>query len=265
MDVLISGCDVSAYNGVLSATHWKALAHSHKFVIIKCGNGNDKPDPNYLSNLHAARGAGLIVGTYHFVYVLPDDPGHPGRSPEEQAAAHYAHASYMSGDLLPWADVEFPSHTQWDHWKLPKGAQKRADFIADFIVRYVGQYAKLSGLPMGFYSYSWWVKAAGLENSARRDVLTSMPFWQADTPVPRMPSSLPGGAGPWRHADVFQWTNSLRAPNGTRLDGNVCHPSTLKRLTVSSSALARSFASAAELTRQFAGKDLPPDITVMRI
>lgn len=264
MSVLTSGCDVSMWNGLLNVAHWKALARAHRFVIIKCGNGNDPADPNYLQNYYAARSAGLIVGTYHYVYVLPDDPAHPGRSPEEQASAHFSLATYLPGDLLPWADVEFPNHTQWDKWKLPQGAQRRADFIADFIVRYVGCYAKLSGLPMGFYSYTWWIKAAGLASSARRDVLASMPFWQADTPVASTPSSLPAGAGPWRRADLFQWTNSLRAPNGSKLDGNVCHPSTLQRLTAPSSVTARSFASAADLTRQFPGQHLPSDVTVMR-
>ncbi len=246
---LTSGFDVSVAQGSLSATHWKALASAHQFVIIKCGSGNDSPDPNYRHNINAARSAGLIVGTYHYVNVLPDAPAHPGRSPEEQALAHFRLASYRSGDLLPWADVEFPNHTEWDTWKLPKGGQ-RADFIADFIVRYVGYYAKISGVGMGFYSYSAWVKAARLADSARHDVLALMPFWQADASVASMPSSLPGGAGPWRRADLFQWTNSLRTPNGISLDGNVCAPSTLTRLTGPTALLASSLASAADLARQ---------------
>lgn len=264
MSTLSSGFDVSSENGVLTSAHWNSLARRHQFVIIRCGNGNDSPDANYRHNITAARSAGLVVGTYHAVFVLPDHPAHPGRSPEEQAAAHAQLASFVPGDLLPWADVEFPSHSQWDHWNLPRGAQKRADFIANFIVRYIGHYAKSSGLPMGFYSYTWWVRAAGLANSARRDVLASMPFWQADTPVANMPSSLPGGAGPWGRADMFQWTNSLRAPNGVALDGNVCDPLTLRRLAAPSPTLARSFASAAGLTREFPSNSLPAGITVMR-
>ncbi len=248
-NALTSGFDVSAAQGSLSATHWKTLESAHQFVIIKCGDGNNAPDPNYRHNINAARSAGLVVGTYHALFVLPDDSAHPGRSPEEQALAHFRHASYRPGDLLPWADVEFPNHSEWDRWKLP-AAPKRAEFIADFIVRYVGYYAKISGVGMGFYSYSWWVKAAGLADSAQHDVLALMPFWQADAPVASMPSSLPGGAGPWRRADLFQWTNSLRAPNGIKLDGNVCAPSTLTRLTGPTALLASSLASAADLARR---------------
>jgi len=251
-----SGCDVSEHQGFLSATHWRTLASTHQFVILKCGEGNKKRrdgsnfvDPNYRHNIHAARSAGLIVGTYHFVYALPDDPAHPGRSPEEQALAHFSLASYQPGDLLPWADVEFPGHTAWDKWKLPKGSQ-RAEFIADFILRYVGYYAKISGVGMGFYSYSWWVTAAGLARSAHHDVLASMPFWQADAPVASMPSTLPGGAGPWRRADLFQWTNRLRAPNGVAMDGNVCAPSTLRQLTGPNDSLASSLAAAADKARK---------------
>jgi hypothetical protein len=245
---LASGCDVSVAQGTLSATHWKTLASAHRFVIIKCGDGNNSPDPSYRHNIHAARSAGLIVGTYHAVFVLPDDPAHPGRSPEEQALAHCGHAIYRPGDLLPWADVEFPDHTAWDKWKLPAGTQ-RAEFIADFIVRYVGYYAKISGVGMGFYSYSGWVEAAGLARSARKDVLASMPLWRADPLAASMPWTLPGGVDPWRRADLHQWTNSLRTPTGINMDGSVCAPSTLIQLTGPNELLASSLAAAADRAR----------------
>jgi GH25 family lysozyme M1 (1,4-beta-N-acetylmuramidase) len=235
IDCLASGPDVSSVQGTLTPAHWAACANDNDFAIIKCGNGNDGFDPTYPHNVISARNAGLVVGTYHFVFVLPDKAGHPGRSPEEQAEAHWFRAIWNRGDMIPWADFEWPYPKDWDHWELPR--EGRSDFIADFILRYTAHYAKISGNPIGVYSYPDWVKQAGLANVDRSGELAALPFWRAGPYVPRPPSAMPDALAPWTDNAVYQWTNTkdgmlTKLPNGVPSDWNTCYRSMLQWLSV---------------------------------
>jgi GH25 family lysozyme M1 (1,4-beta-N-acetylmuramidase) len=215
----------------MTPDHWATCADVHAFAIFKCGNGNDGIDPTYLGNIVAARNAGLTVGTYHFVYILPDKVGHPGRSPEEQAAAHYNAAATMTGDMITWADIEWPPPNEWDKWELPR--DDRSNWIADFILRYTDSYAELSGRPIGIYSYPDWVQNAGLATCDRADDLGQLSLWRAGPYVAREPNSMPGGLGPWARCDLYQWTGGkARMANGAPSDGNICSKFTLDWLSV---------------------------------
>jgi lysozyme len=236
MNLIASGPDVSSVQGAITAAHWAACAKSSDFVIIKCGDGNNGFDHTYSQNIQGARNAGLIVGTYHYVFVLPDQAGHPGRSPEEQADAHFAKAVYMPGDLIPWADFEWPLPQDWDHWGLPKGKSQRAEFIGDFIVRYTSRYSKISGRSIGVYSYPDWIEQSQVANTTRYDALASLPFWRAGPYGSSPPNAMPGGLGPWDRSDIYQWTGGhSHMPNGTPCDWNICVRSRLEWLSVMAS------------------------------
>ena len=197
-DLFASGPDVSSVQAALTPAHWTACANDNDFAIFKCGNGNDGFDPMYEHNIVSARTAGLVVSTYHFVYVLPDKAGHPGRLPEEQADAHWFKANWQHGDMMPWADFEWPypdGGDDWNRWELPRDG--RSDFIADFILRYTSHYAEISGNPIGIYSYPYWIKKAGLADVDRSDELAQLPLWIAGPYVQTPPSAMPDAPAPW--------------------------------------------------------------------
>lgn len=97
-----TGLDVSENNGAID---FKAVKKAgHDFVYLKAGEG-DRPDSRFISNVKAAKAAGLKVGAYHFLR-----PGNvPGRT-GGQEAAHFIkrlqEAGLGAGDLLPAADIE---------------------------------------------------------------------------------------------------------------------------------------------------------------
>jgi GH25 family lysozyme M1 (1,4-beta-N-acetylmuramidase) len=236
-DFLASGPDVSSVQGALTPDHWAACAQDNDFAIVKCGNGNDGFDPNYEHNVVLARNAGLTVGTYHFVYVLPDKAGHPGRSPEEQADAHWFRALWDHGDMIPWADFEWPYPVDWDKWEIPRDG--RPDFIADFILRYTSHYQQISGNPIGVYSYPDWIQRAGLADVDRSADLAALPFWRAGPYMHTQPIMMPDGVAPWDGCDVYQWTDSkngmhTKMTNGAPCDWNMCVRSRLRFLSVDS-------------------------------
>jgi GH25 family lysozyme M1 (1,4-beta-N-acetylmuramidase) len=240
--IFASGPDVSSVQGGLTLDHWKALEKDNYFAIIKCGNGNDGFDPLYVHNIISARNAGLTVGTYHFVYVLPDAAGHPGRSPEEQADAHWGQENWHDGDMITWADFEWPypdGGDDWDKWNLPRDG--RSDFIADFILRYTSHYSQISGNSIGIYSYPYWIKQAGLASVDRSDEIAALPLWIAGPYVHVPPNSMPDAPSPWTECAVYQWTNSkdgsrVLMPNGAPADWNMCTISKLSSLSVSSTS-----------------------------
>jgi hypothetical protein len=241
-----TGPDVSSVQGALNRDHWVTLEQTNYFAIIKCGNGNDGSDPIYSQNIINARNAGLTVGTYHFVYVLPNAAGHPGRSPEEQAEAHKAKELWHDGDMITWADFEWPypdrvngQNNSWDDWGLPVAG--RSDFIADFILRYTSHYTEITGRPIGFYSFPYWIYKAGLAKVDRKDEIAALPLWIAGPYKQVLPSSMPDPLAPWTECAFYQWTNTkdgLRTlmPNGAPADWNMCKISTLSALTSSAAS-----------------------------
>jgi GH25 family lysozyme M1 (1,4-beta-N-acetylmuramidase) len=228
MNGFATGPDVSVAQGTLMPSHWAACAaQDNQFAIIKCGNGNDGSDVNYSTNVLNARNAGLTVGTYHFLYLIGEDPAHPGRSPEDQADAHASKALFQAGDMIAWADVEWPPPEQWGdpRWKIPADPTARANFFADFIVRYTSHYTEVTGVPMGIYSYPFWLQQSGIASLPQAATISAMPFWLAGK-LPSMPGSMPAGIAPWTNTDVFQWTGGAAVmPNGAPCDANMCLPS----------------------------------------
>lgn len=106
----IRGIDVSiAQGGVID---WVAVARSGvRFAMIRCGNGNEAADPAFARSAKMARAAGLIIGAYHVGFPLPEDRAHPGRSPIDQARAHFEASGGLGshdGEMPPSLDLEWP-------------------------------------------------------------------------------------------------------------------------------------------------------------
>ena len=144
---MITGIDISA---IQSNIDWNGVVNSgFKFVVAKCGNGNDGFDGMYEKHIQDANNVGLLCATYHVIYPLPNDPAHPGRSPQEQANAHAARCK----TAIVAADLEFPAPQDFGKWNVS------ATFIENWVNEYMDIYSKLLGGNILLYTYPYFMKA----------------------------------------------------------------------------------------------------------
>ena len=112
----IHGVDVSRYQGVID---WAQLrTEGVSFAWIKSTEGGDHIDPEFETNWHAARQAGMRRGAYHFYYFC--------RTPEEQARWFIRNVPREAGSLPPVLDMEW-NHASRNCKRRPSGAEVRAE------------------------------------------------------------------------------------------------------------------------------------------
>lgn len=93
----IGGVDLSNWQGKVDFTQLKGAGTD--YVFIKASQGGTVADPDYRTNIQAARAAGLAAGSYHF-YVTSD-------TPQAQFANFSAQVGLLQrGDLPPVVDIE---------------------------------------------------------------------------------------------------------------------------------------------------------------
>ncbi|MCQ2065577.1 MAG: glycoside hydrolase family 25 protein [Bacteroidaceae bacterium] len=99
---LYYGIDISHHQGDID---WERLSLSSeskeyplKFVIMKATEGGTFKDPNFDSNMAAARRSGFVCGAYHYY--------NPSTSPSRQSDFFIRNVSLQPGDLAPVVDVE---------------------------------------------------------------------------------------------------------------------------------------------------------------
>ena len=93
----VSGVDVSKWQG--GDIDYAAMqADGTAYVFVKATEGDTEVDPDYARNYEKARGAGLIVGAYHF-YITGD-------TPQGQFANFARVVALAKGDLPPVVDIE---------------------------------------------------------------------------------------------------------------------------------------------------------------
>jgi lysozyme len=215
----IRGIDVSALQGAISWT--QVAASGVRFAYLRCGVGNDAPDMRFAVNLNGAQQAGLVVGAYHFVYPLPDAPGHPGRDPISQARAHY-HASgglgSHDGELPPAIDLEWPEPKDWDRWFCT------AVQIRTWALAYLAECTRLHGRKPIVYTYPYYGSALRLQECPE---FASYDLWAASYEL--VAATIP----PWGAHAVWQTTGGGgRLPNGMPVDTDeIDDEETLLRLT----------------------------------
>lgn len=152
---LIKGLDVSVYQG--DNINWKAVAAAgYKFVICRCGVGNDSKDKNYEKNIAGAKAAGLKVAAYHFIYPLPTTPSQPLRDPKAQAKLH---ADWAGKNILVACDLEWPEPEKWAKWGCT------AKQIIEWTIVYLEEYERLTGIRPIVYTYPYFAKAINLPAS----------------------------------------------------------------------------------------------------
>jgi hypothetical protein len=198
----VKGVDISEVQGIVDFQWLKN--QGIQFVIIKAFEGNKGKDPMFEKNIAGARAAGLKVAAYHFIYPLPTDPAHPGRSPKEQAKLHHD----AVGDNIPFVccDMEWPEPQDFPKWSVD------ANFIKQWTLEYLAEYERLSGKRMVLYTYFFYGDYLKLSPE-----FAKYPLWIANFDFPpRMPY-------PWTDY-VLQQTGGgttgipLTLPNGIPTD-----------------------------------------------
>lgn len=197
---LIQGYDVSAVQGNIN---YSTLGSNIKFIIAKCGNGNDGIDSFYSKNRTNAKDAGLCFTCYHFVYPLPPLAGDPSRSPIVQAQNHFA----ASGGEIACVDLEWPAPQDWATWGCS------ASQIVQWVESYMAEYTSLSGRTPILYTYPYFMQSLG-EPKAFSQYQLWIASWE---PTPTIPS-------PWASVGYTIWQNTGgggKLPNGVVVDTDV--------------------------------------------
>lgn len=202
---MIKGIDISAVQP--PNINFKAVYDAgNRFIIIRCGVGNDGIDHLYSGNVKAARIAGLKIAAYHVIYPLRNDPAHPGRSPIEQANAHF---KFANGEIA-CCDFEWPAPEDWAKNNI------NADFIREWLWQYLEEYSRLSGRAMILYTYPFYANTIKLDAK-----FAKYPLWIASykTTTPQVPT-------PWGKDDWVIWQNSGgdvgKLPSGAPVDTDIC-------------------------------------------
>ena len=92
----INGVDLSKWQGNVNFEEVKQAGNA--YVFLKATQGTQEFDPDYQKNIHAARAAGLVIGSYHYYM--------PSESPESQFEYFSSHLNIKNGDLPPVVDIE---------------------------------------------------------------------------------------------------------------------------------------------------------------
>ncbi|MDP4240680.1 MAG: GH25 family lysozyme [Bacteroidota bacterium] len=145
----ITGIDVSRHSGIID---WNKIENQDiSFVYIKATEGEDYLDPNYLSNVTAARKTNLMVGDYHFFRF-----NKPGKT---QAVNFLSHTRNFIGKLTPALDVE-----EWGNMPVIKSETQIRKEIASFL----NTVEKANGCKMIIYtnvnSYNRYIKGQFPDN-----------------------------------------------------------------------------------------------------
>lgn len=197
----VQGYDISALQGDVN---FQTLANNGiKFVILRCGIGNDGIDGDYKVNVARAQAAGLQVACYHFIYPLPTVPGKESRSPQAQAQAHFN----ASEGVLACCDLEWPTSDQWQHWGCS------AAEIKQWALEYLQTYSQLSGRNMIVYTYPYFAQSLNLAASPE---FAQYPLWIASY------EANPAIPAPWSDWVLWQTTGGGgHLPNGAPVDTDI--------------------------------------------
>lgn len=156
---MIHGIDVSSYQP--NVDWWSVAAAGADFAIVKLTEGNGYVNPRARQQVDGARAAGLLVMGYHFA--RPNGPNWAA-----DAIAEAAHLLSMSEGMFCFLDVERNTALTSEEIPLWKA------WAYSFRLR-----CSAVGQPIGWYSYTPFTSALGLESSWTNTLL-----WLARYPIP---------------------------------------------------------------------------------
>lgn len=176
------GIDLSHYQR--GADLARVAAAGYSFAICKASEGLTDTDDAYAEHVTRARGAGLLVGAYHFFR---------GARP---AIAQVRRFVELAGSV----DLPLALDFEWQSASAPLGGLTAAEY-ADAIAEAVHELATLTGRrPLVYTAAGWWSLVAERIDPA---VYVEADLWVASytsKPAPTMPPGWPGWRI-WQHSD----------------------------------------------------------------
>lgn len=186
-----SGVDVSGHQrGNGAPIHWREVAaDGQRFAFVKATEGEGWVNPHYLEDVHAAHGAGLLVGTYHYARPAGD---------ARAQAAHYAAtlATAPHNSLPPVLDIEV------DEGLSPGQLQA-------WVGTFLSETERLTGRTPMVYTYRYFWR----ERLNDTNAFTRYPLWLA-----AYQNTVPETVGGWNNLTFWQRSD---AGNVAGIDGPV--------------------------------------------
>jgi GH25 family lysozyme M1 (1,4-beta-N-acetylmuramidase) len=200
------GVDVASFQHINGPINWRRVARAGiRFAAVKTTEGDYYQNPYALSDLSAARAAGLSVIAYAFA--IPNGNG-ASASPVTQANDLLSYLGASKRKVSIALDIEYNPYGK-ECYRLSKSAMVK--WISSFARRI---HYKTRRFPIIYTTPQWWQNCTG--GSA---ALAGVPLWVAYYAAASSPV-LPAGWGNWA---IWQYTSvgtvpGIKNPGGTDLD-----------------------------------------------
>jgi GH25 family lysozyme M1 (1,4-beta-N-acetylmuramidase) len=199
----LEGVDVASYQHPRAAAiDWAQVAAAGiQFAAIKATEGTYYQNPYALSDIAAARAAGLSVMAYAFAI-----PNGDGGSPSATAQADYL-ISYLSkgssGVPAIMLDIEYDPYNSTDHSNECYGLSTSA--MVSWIAAFAAEVQKRTGhMPIIYAPPSWWQDCTGGSGA-----FAQTPLWAPYvSTAPPPPAVVPG----WANWAFWQYTSTGTVP-----------------------------------------------------
>ena len=191
------GVDVAAYQHPNQVgINWRRVARSGiSLAAVKATEGTYYRNPYALSDLAAARAAGLSVGAYAFA--IPN--GNGGRSsPVAQADFLLGYLGRLAASVPVMLDVEFNPYSGGLCYGL------RGSRMVTWVARFSAEvHAKTGRVPYIYTPQGWWNPCTGGSASLHKNPLWVPNYTTASSPA------MPGGWATWK---VWQYSSTGTVP-----------------------------------------------------
>ncbi|MGC6588010.1 GH25 family lysozyme [Paenibacillus sp. Dod16] len=185
----VQGIDVSHWQGKIN---WQQVkADGREFAFIKATQGTARVDPRFYENAKGARGAGLLVGAYHFMDAITVQAA-------KQQATHFAETMKKAGDVFELPPV-------MDYENNPGNLNKAT--INVIALAFLNEVERLTGCRPMIYTGNAF--AVNFDTS-----LGSYPLWIARYSNTRVPDDRAA----WKRWTIWQFSDSGKVPG---ISGNV--------------------------------------------
>ena len=211
----LPGLDVAGYQHPVTKTYpkgqpigWSSVAAAgYKFVAIKATEGDYYVNPWAVTDMNAAKAAGLSVTPYHFAI-----PNASGGAAQAQYTLEYS--GYQPGTrMLPlMLDIEYDPYTASDHTNICYGLTPAK--MTAWVAAFVNTVKSVTGLyPVIYTTANWWNTCTGGSTAFGAD-----PMWVAAYGFTSPP--MPAGWPAWT---IWQYTSGgtvpgVASPGATDLD-----------------------------------------------
>jgi GH25 family lysozyme M1 (1,4-beta-N-acetylmuramidase) len=211
----LPGLDVAGYQHPVTKAYpkgqpigWSSVAPAgYKFVAIKATEGDYYVNPWAVTDINAAKAAGLSITPYHFAI-----PNASGGAAQAQYTLEYS--GYQPGSkMLPlMLDIEYDPYTSSDHTNICYGLTPAQ--MTAWVGAFVTTVNSITGLyPVIYTTANWWNTCTGGSTAFGAD-----PMWVAAYGFTSPP--MPAGWSAWT---IWQYTSSgtvpgVATPGATDLD-----------------------------------------------